>query len=204
MTSEAPNGVVNGHHKESMSTAKQSTPSSKTSLVPRLITAEAFAPFGRITQFYPSPETVDLGDYYVDIVNEYPPEAGAVTGISVFRATPKIGLVRGEEFAIQMMERHPFTSQAFIPMDKGEVKGHTEEALPAGGQMLVIVAKGGKDDRPDPSTLEAFLLPPGTGISYNMGTWRESDAESGVGRRAQAVRTCTSADSTCRSPKFGA
>jgi allantoicase len=56
-----------------------------------------------------------------DIVDTYPGDAGAVLGVSVFRASPKIGLERGRVFDIRFMERHPFTSQAFIPMGKAEV-----------------------------------------------------------------------------------
>jgi len=56
-----------------------------------------------------------------DIVKSYPEGSGAVTGISVFRATPKVGLTRGEVFDVRFMERHPYTSQAFIPMGKAEV-----------------------------------------------------------------------------------
>jgi ureidoglycolate hydrolase len=58
-----------------------------------------------------------------NIVNNYPADTGAVTGISVFRATPKVGLERGKVFDIRYMERHPYTSQAFVPMGKGEVSG---------------------------------------------------------------------------------
>ena len=54
------------------------------------------------------------------VVNDYPADSGAQTAISVFRATPRADLIRGEEFAVKMMERHAYTSQAFIPMGKGE------------------------------------------------------------------------------------
>lgn len=58
-----------------------------------------------------------------NITSTYPVDANAVTGISVFRATPKVGLERGKAFDIRYMERHPYTSQAFVPMGKSEV-GH--------------------------------------------------------------------------------
>jgi allantoicase len=56
-----------------------------------------------------------------DITDTYPSDANAILGVSVFRASPKIGLERGKVFDIRFMERHPYTTQAFIPMGKAEV-----------------------------------------------------------------------------------
>ena len=53
-------------------------------------------------------------------------------------------------------------------------KDKSEEALPAGGVFLVIVAQNGADDRPDPSTLQAFTMEGSTGLSYAPGVWRMS------------------------------
>lgn len=56
--------------------------------------------------------------------------------------------------------------------DYAQWKGKGEPSLPDGGEMLVIVAKNGDDDRPDPATVQAFTVPAGTGINYAQGTWR--------------------------------
>ena len=104
-------------------------------VVPVPITREGFAPFGQVIQPYPDPKTRWEGqDIQVSpdgittkyarlaqITSTYPIEANAVMGISVFRATPKVGLTRGKMFDVRFMERHPYTSQAFVPMGKGEV-----------------------------------------------------------------------------------
>jgi allantoicase len=56
-----------------------------------------------------------------DVTSTYP-EGEGYTGIGVYRATPKVGLERGRVFDVRLMERHSYTSQAFIPMSKGDVR----------------------------------------------------------------------------------
>ena len=58
------------------------------------------------------------------IVNNYPAEVQeqARTAVSVMRTTVRQGLKRGEVFDVKFMERHPYTSQAFVPMGKAEVR----------------------------------------------------------------------------------
>jgi allantoicase len=59
-----------------------------------------------------------------DVVSTYPGAEAAYTGIGVYRATKKVGLERGQVFDVRLMERHSFTSQAFIPMSKGDVSSN--------------------------------------------------------------------------------
>ncbi|OWZ72791.1 allantoicase [Cryptococcus neoformans] len=150
-------------------------------LKPVPITPENFAPFGHLITTTPSSSHTDTErapdgltvkhNRLAPVISTYPEETGAVTGIAVFRATKKVGLERGKVFDVRYMERHPYTSQTFVPMGKGEWPGHGETALSPGGEFLVIVAKNGPDDRPDPSTLQSFLLPAHQGLSYSPGTW---------------------------------
>ena len=56
---------------------------------------------------------------------------------------------------IDMMEKHPLGSQAFVPM---------KETI-----FLVFVAPTGA--KPNLNEVEAFIVPPGIGVNYNPGTW---------------------------------
>jgi len=94
--------------------------------------------------------------------SSYPSEAGATTGLSVYRCQP-IELAPGGRWEVKLLERHPCTNQAFIPMGGG--KGDPERAY------LVIVALNGKDDRPDLGTMRAFVASAGQGVVYNMNLW---------------------------------
>lgn len=50
-------------------------------------------------------------------------------------------------------------------------KGNRTDA--AGGAYIVIGCLNGKDDKPDLSTLRAFLATSSQGVSYDQGIWRE-------------------------------
>ena len=72
------------------------------------------------------------------------------TTISIFSA-----LKRSFPMKIDMMEKHPLGSQAFIPMKQTT--------------FLVLVAPEGI--KPDLNRIEAFIVPPEIGVNYNPGTW---------------------------------
>ncbi|SJX62032.1 related to DAL2-allantoinase [Sporisorium reilianum f. sp. reilianum] len=93
-----------------------------------------------------------------EIVNNYPHEAGARTNVHVYRCDPAARL----PFEVKLLERHRFTTQAFIPM------------VPIHGQQqgfLVVVAHNGQDDRPDLTTLGVFLASTEQAIQYHPGIW---------------------------------
>ena len=72
------------------------------------------------------------------------------TTISIFSA-----LKRSFPMEIDMMEKHPLGSQAFIPMKETT--------------FLVFVAP--REEKLDLNKIEAFIIPPGIGVNYNPGTW---------------------------------
>jgi allantoicase len=151
------------------------------------LTAEAFASFGQVVQAYSDHDAAPRGTKITGanqgsaskfhklalLTQSYPAEMGATGGLSVFRCKP-LPVRPGEEWEIKLLERHPYTNQAFIPMSgrPGGVEG--DDALGAfGTSYLVIVAQNGTDDKPDLATMRVFVAHGGQGIVYATGIWRE-------------------------------
>jgi len=72
------------------------------------------------------------------------------TIVSIFSA-----LKRTFPMKIDMMEKHPLGSQAFIPMKETT--------------FIVFVAP--QNNKPETEKIESFIIPPGIGINYKPGTW---------------------------------
>lgn len=117
-----------------------------TDICARPLTVAAFAPFGDVLNCDGAPDRiinaglcgrfhdrarVDVGDGRV--------------GISLFRSE-----LRPLPYQLDLIERHPLGSQAFIPMSMDA--------------FLVVVAG---DDR----VPQAFITAPGEGINFHRGTW---------------------------------
>ena len=75
---------------------------------------------------------------------------GGKTIVSIFSA-----LKRTFPMKIDMMEKHPLGSQAFIPMKETT--------------FLTFVAPPG--EFPEISKIQSFIIPPKTGINYKPGIW---------------------------------
>ena len=86
-------------------------------------------------------------------------EAGGRPMVSLFRAQP-----RSLPLSIELLERHPLSSQAFFPV--------------GGARFLIVVAPAG-----DVAAIRAFLSNGAQGVNYHRGVWhhplialdRESD-----------------------------
>ncbi len=115
------------------------------------LTAEAFAPFGDVLEVKGAPDRLinqDLCGRYHDRARlDFGTDGRA--GISLFDAVP-----RALPYTLDMVERHPEGSQAFLPMTEAP--------------FLVIVAP---DADGLPGTPRAFLTAPGQGVNYHRGTW---------------------------------
>ncbi|KDR75198.1 hypothetical protein GALMADRAFT_249162 [Galerina marginata CBS 339.88] len=146
------------------------------------LTSEEFVPFGQVIQAYSETNpkrsvirvtpanggTAEKFHKLSLLTSTYPAEVGPTTGISVYRCQPLQDISDGVT-VLKTLERHPFTSQAFIPMGPGGGEGLDEPA----DSYLVVVAHNGVDDRPDMKTLKAFVASAAQGISYNAGIWHQ-------------------------------
>lgn len=116
------------------------------------ITAQAFAPYGRLLALNDAREanqgTALRSDFAAEPVNQ---RASARCNLAVFRCAPRV-----VPMDVKLFERHPRSTQTFIPM---LVK-----------RYIVIVAPGG-DEGPDVARAEAFVCGPGQAVHYAVGVW---------------------------------
>ena len=120
---------------------------------PKPINKENFKKFGdMITTADIKPIEINEGyaKRFDGIANLDTSKDNGETTISIFSA-----LKRSFPMKIDMMEKHPLGSQAFIPMKQTT--------------FLVLVAPEG--NKPDLNRIEASIVPPEIGVNYNPGTW---------------------------------
>ena len=125
----------------------------KTVIQPKPITKENFSKFGEIiTAEGIKPLIINNGfaKRYDGIAKLNTEEKNGKTTISIFSA-----LKRNFPMKIDMMEKHPLGSQAFIPMKETT--------------FLCFVSPVG--DKPDLLKLESFIIPKGVGINYKPNVW---------------------------------
>lgn len=122
-------------------------------IIPKTLTRENFAPFGDVIEVSDKAKNFSINDgftqRYHDLAQVDVTENNGRTLINIFRSTPL-----GQPVSIKMMERHPLSSQAFIPMG----------AQP----YLVVVAPKGELDI---TKIEVFLASANQGVNYHKGTW---------------------------------
>ena len=120
---------------------------------PKPITKENFSKFGDvITTKNIKPLEINNGyaKRFNDIAKIDTSNENGKTTISIFSA-----LKRSFPMKIDMMEKHPLGSQAFIPMKETT--------------FLTLVAPEG--EKPDLEKIESFIVPKGIGINYKTGIW---------------------------------
>ena len=120
---------------------------------PTKITRKNFAPYGDlISSEGITPININAGyaKRFDDLIDINVLKDEGKTIVSIFSA-----LKRNFPMKIDMMEKHPLGSQAFIPM---------KETI-----FITFVAPPG--EKPDINKIESFIVPSGTGIYYIAGVW---------------------------------
>ena len=125
----------------------------ETIIKPKPINKSNFSGFGDVISTKDI-NPIDINNGYAkrydNIANLNTSKDNGETTISIFSA-----LKREFPMKIDMMEKHPLGSQAFIPMKETT--------------FLCLVAPQG--DKPDLNQIESFIVSPGIGINYNPGIW---------------------------------
>ena len=122
-------------------------------IVPEPLTRKAFAPFGDVIDSEGA-EHFGINDgtaeRYDDLARVDVAAEGGRPRISIFVAQP-----RPRPVAIQMLERHPLGSQAFMPLD--------------GRDYLLVVAPPGPNVRS--ADVRAFRAAGSQGVNFHRGVW---------------------------------
>ena len=137
-------------------------------VIPALpLTPEAFAPYGHVVQAYTTPNAAPRGvkvtpanqgsamKYHAlaPVKSSYPLDVEAKTALSMYRCKP-IDAEVGEMFDVKLLERHPYTNQAFFAVGGA---GVSEYALTKQGRAyLVVVAFNGEGKHRCDNVLEVL------------------------------------------------
>ena len=117
------------------------------------ITKKNFSKFGQLIDTSKK-KPININDGYAkrfdNLANIDTLNGGGKTVVSIFSASKRTFPMK-----IDMMEKHPLGSQAFIPMEDTK--------------FLVFVAP--KGNKPDVNKIQSFLVPKQTGVNYNAGIW---------------------------------
>ncbi len=117
------------------------------------LTANAFAPYGDVIEAGGDANQIGI-NYgntvrYHDLASLQLTEDGGKAGLSIFRSTP-LAL----PITVKVMEYHPKSSQAFIPL--------------SGRPYLMVVAPAGDFDA---AKMQVFVASGSQGVNYHAGTW---------------------------------
>jgi ureidoglycolate lyase len=114
---------------------------------PEPLTKEAFAPFGDVIDL----PTSTGRTYYEDALGNLRPAARPSVSVSQREPTTE------RPVAADLLERHEFSSQTFIPLDVD--------------RWLIVVAPHAAAGGPDISGVKAFIADGRQGVTYRPNTW---------------------------------
>ncbi|KAJ2130743.1 Allantoicase [Coemansia sp. RSA 678] len=153
------------------------------------LTIESFKPYGDVIQLEGNKNVIIANQGTAKRVNHVaklenlrsgpsPALQSAKPNMCIFSSAPRP--TTGGLFQVKLLERHPYSSQVFMPIHEQGVK--TSPDLPS---YLVIVAENGSDDLPDLRTIRAFAATSTQGINYKANSWHSPMVT--IGRRVNFV-----------------
>lgn len=122
-------------------------------LKPVPLTAAAFTPYGDVIECATAAEkrAINYGhtERFHDLAELDLDAQGGKPIVSIFRSMPVPRPIK-----IKVMERHPLSSQAFMPL--------------SGRPYMVAVVERGEFN---PDKIKTFIAGPAQGVNYHAGTW---------------------------------
>jgi len=122
-------------------------------ITPKPLTSEGFSAFGDVIEAKREVNNFAINDgftqRYHDLAKVDVSDKNGRALVNIFRSAPLV-----QPIAIKMMERHPYGSQAFIPMGPNS--------------YLIVVAPAGEFDV---NNIEVFIANSNQGVNYHKGTW---------------------------------
>ena len=114
---------------------------------PQPLTRAAFAPFGDVFDVPDTPGRT----YYEDALGNLRPAARPSLSLRLKPETVD------RPFTAELLERHEFSSQSFVPIDAG--------------RWLVVVAPHAAAGGPDVAGVKAFIATASQGVTYRANIW---------------------------------
>jgi len=116
-------------------------------IIAKPLNAKDFAPFGDVLDMPKQPGRV----YFQEALGNLRPHASASLSTTLKEPSPDL------PFEVNLLERHEFSSQSFMP---AEVKC-----------WMIVVAPHDAQGQPDLERIQAFLADDTQGITYKPNTW---------------------------------
>ncbi len=120
---------------------------------PQALSASSFSDFGDVIEVQENGPFISINqgftERYHDLAKVDVETQNGRTLINIFRSTPLPLPIQ-----ITLMERHPLSSQAFVPLSNNP--------------YLVVVAKAGEFNE---ASIQVFLAQANQGVNYHAGTW---------------------------------
>ncbi|KAJ1847921.1 Allantoicase [Coemansia sp. RSA 2706] len=139
------------------------------------LTIDSFKPYGDVIQLEGNKNIVIANQGTAKRVNHVallenrressgPALQTARPNMCIFSSAPRPTV--GGRFPVKLLERHPYSSQVFMPIHQQGVRADPDTPC-----YLVIVAENGPNDQPDLGTIRAFAASSTQGINYKANSW---------------------------------